>query len=382
MISHRLRLYYFMLYGALGSLFPFLNLFYRRQGLTGAEIGILGTVSAAMGLIISPFWGHWSDHSVRPKKLLFVSLLGSSFMMGILSQQSVFLIIAPIIALNSALFAGVEPLSSAMALEIQQDGKAPGFGSVRLAGSLGWAILAYIVGLLVERTGLFSAFAGYVLGMLASLIALNFLRFHRQAEHTSQEKMQTRQVIARLVKDRGMIGLTLALIIGWLSSSGTYQFGGIYLDELGAGESIIGLATTFAALMEIPAMLWADQLLKRFGSYSVLRASYGVRIFLMAAVLLLPKVATILATRAIGGISYSFFIVASVVLIKEKAPFGRSATTLALYTVTLRNLTSMVASPMGGILYDTFGAYWLYGLSMIGAILSWGILGISNRIQK
>jgi len=368
-----------MLYGGLGSLFPFLNLFYRRQGLGGAEIGMLGTIAAAMGLVASLFWGHWSDRSIRPKRLLLVALLGSAFMMGLLSHQSAFWIIAMIVAMNSALFAGVEPLSSAMALELQQERKNPGFGSVRLAGSLGWAVLAYAVGLLVERTGLFSAFAGYVFGMLATLIALSFLHISRSIEHTSQKRTGTRQMISKLIQDRAMTGLTLALIIGWVSNTGTHQFGGIYLDELGAGESIIGLATTLAALMEIPAMLWADHLLKRFGSYSVLRASYGVRILLMAAVLLLPRISTILATRAIGGISYSFFIVASVVFIKEKAPSGRSATALALYTVTLRNLVSMVASPLGGILYDAFGAYWLYPLSMVGAILSWGILGISRR---
>ncbi len=48
MTNNRLRLYYFTLYGGLGSLFPFLNLFYRRHGLAGAEIGMLGTIAAAM----------------------------------------------------------------------------------------------------------------------------------------------------------------------------------------------------------------------------------------------------------------------------------------------------------------------------------------------
>ncbi len=35
-----LRLYYFVLIGSGGFLFPFINLFYTQQGLSGTEIGL------------------------------------------------------------------------------------------------------------------------------------------------------------------------------------------------------------------------------------------------------------------------------------------------------------------------------------------------------
>jgi hypothetical protein len=43
--NHKLftyRLYYFLLTGASAFAIPFLSLFYRRQGLTGTEIGLIG----------------------------------------------------------------------------------------------------------------------------------------------------------------------------------------------------------------------------------------------------------------------------------------------------------------------------------------------------
>ena len=53
----QLRLYYLLFFGGLGFLFPFLNLFYRRQGLTGTDIGLLGSLAASGGIGGGPFMG-------------------------------------------------------------------------------------------------------------------------------------------------------------------------------------------------------------------------------------------------------------------------------------------------------------------------------------
>ncbi len=375
----QLRLYFFVVYGGWGFLLPFLNLFYRRQGLTGTEIGLLGTIAALMGLVVAPFWGRWSDRSASPQRLLQGALLGTAVAVSLLSQQHAFGGMAVIVAVNAMIVSGIEPLSNVMALDFQQPRKGSGFGSVRLAGSLGWAVLAYASGWLVEQTGLFSAFVGYVVGMLVSLVVLGFPQLSRAVDATSKSRAGGRQVMAELARDRVMVALAVALLVGWISRNGIYQFEAIYLDELGARESIIGLATTVGALMEIPGMLWADRFLKRFGAISVLRASYGLRALLMGAVLLMPGIPTILVARAIGGVSYSFFIVSLVDFIREQAPFGQRATVLALYTVTLRNIITMASAPLGGMFYDAWGAYWLYALALVGGILSWGILGAVGR---
>ena len=178
------------------------------------------------------------------------------------------------------------------------------------------------------------------------------------------------------------MGLAVALIVSWLCSAGTRQFEAIYLDELGAGESLIGLATTLAALVEIPAMLWADRLVNRWGSPALLRAGYGVSALLMGGVLLWPGIPIILAARGLGGIAFSFFAVGSVMFIQGQVPEGHRATALALYTVTLRNLVAMAAAPLAGMVYDAWGAYWLYAVAMAGGLLSWSILGIVGRYAR
>ncbi len=43
---------------------------------------------------------------------------------------------------------------------------------------------------------------------------------------------------------------------------------------------------------------------------------------------------------------------------------------LALFNVTLANMISMAASPLGGVGFDLFGAYWLYAFALAGFLLA------------
>src|SRR6185503_20248775 len=91
-----------------------------------------------------------------------------------LSQQTIFLWMAIIIALDSLISAGSEPLSTSQALAIT-DNKKSGFGSIRLWGSLGWVLFTPLSGWLIERTGLVTAFVGYAINMLIAALLLGFI---------------------------------------------------------------------------------------------------------------------------------------------------------------------------------------------------------------
>src|SRR5512136_2499577 len=73
-----LRLLYLLYFGGLGFLIPFLNLIFLRGGLTGVQIGWLGTVTAVCSLASAPLWGRWSDRALEPKRLIQLGLLGAA----------------------------------------------------------------------------------------------------------------------------------------------------------------------------------------------------------------------------------------------------------------------------------------------------------------
>jgi hypothetical protein len=48
------RAYYFSFLSGWGFILPFINLFYVSLGLSGTQIGIIGSISSVVGLIVSP----------------------------------------------------------------------------------------------------------------------------------------------------------------------------------------------------------------------------------------------------------------------------------------------------------------------------------------
>ncbi len=89
----------------------------------------------------------------------------------------------------------------------------------------------------------------------------------------------------------------------------------------------------------------------------------------------------ILITRLLGGVAYSLVTVSLVIFLNDNAPLGQSATMLALYTITFRNLVVLVAAPLGGQIYDAVGAYWLYLFAFIGSLISLAILRITQTTK-
>jgi MFS family permease len=223
-------------------------------------------------------------------------------------------------------------------------------------------------------------FAGYAISAFVSIALLAILKLprwgHAQTDRSeaAPEKHSWRATFAALWRDRTLRGLMLALSILWFSLNGLRQFEPVFLDQLGAGETIIGLASTIGAAVELPAMLWVDRLGRRHSAGSLLRASFLMYIVTALSVVIAPTVPVILFSHVIDGVAYSFFAVASVLFIAEVAPQRQVTTMMAIFTVTLPSIVRMISAPFGGWIFDARGAYALYVIGAIGSVVGWLIM--------
>ena len=144
-----------------------------------------------------------------------------------------------------------------------------------------------------------------------------------------------RQSLSQLTRDRTLLGLALALSVLLFAVNGIRQFEPVFLSQLGAGETIIGLASTIGAVVELPAMLWVDRLGRRHGSGQLLRMSFLLYVVCALSVVIAPTVPVILFSHVIDGVAYSFFAVALVLFIGEVAPDRQVTMMMAVFTVTL-----------------------------------------------
>jgi MFS transporter, PPP family, 3-phenylpropionic acid transporter len=370
-----IRLYYFLWIGAGGFLSPFVSLFYKARGLTGTEIGLLSTFGAITGMLAAPVWGRWGDASRHPRRLIMIALLGSACLALLRGIQSLFWTISIFIILDALIGSGAGSLSNVQAVTAA-NGEKSGFGSVRLWGSLGWAAATPVAGLLIERMGLYVPFAGYAAMLAAAVFVLFFMRGQAKPRTTMERpaRVPIGQMIRKLAHNRGILGVALAFTAIWITSMGRSQFETLYMNQLGAQASLIGIANTVSALFEVPFMLLADRLVRRHGSGRILRISMLVQAASFLPVVLFPAIPSFFILRIMASIALGLNVPSYYNFLVESAPEGQGGTVVSLFDVTLRSGVSLLAAPLAGLLYDQLGAYWLYVIGMGGCLVAWLIL--------
>jgi PPP family 3-phenylpropionic acid transporter len=371
-----LRIYYLLRFAALASIVPYLNLFLRRRDLSGTQIGALVAIASIAALIAAPLWGRLSDRLGRPLRLVQVAMLCSMIAYLVMSRQASFGWIAVFIALQALGNAAVTPLADSFAVEL---GRNAGFGGVRLWGSLGWAVMVLVAGWLVESRGISVIFTGYAVLTLLAVLALSLVSRSVPAPLHADHVLPSVDVMVKsLFADRRMLGLMATMLIWEMSIMSVEQFEPIFLDQLGAGEALIGLVFTLAALVELPGMLLADRLLKNRDAAWLLRAACWFGAARAALILLAPTIAVITTGGGVlRGFLYAFKIVGLTVFVTHHAPKNQVATVLAVYTVVLFNVSNMLAGLTAGWLFDKVGAYWLYALALAGSLAAWLLLELS-----
>jgi MFS family permease len=237
-------------------------------------------------------------------------------------------------------------------------------------GSLGWAVMATLSGLLVQRTSLISIF--YEFGAITTLAILVLFLVKTPPQKSVEQltaikspRIPMRQVLLDMFKNRELTAFMVALVVMWIGSNGT-SFESVFLQQLGAKTNLIGTINTVGALVEIPMMLIADRVMRRQGSAKTLLA--GVCSYLLASAIIVihPSIASFFIYRMINGVSMGLYAVSFTYFIVERAPAQQTVTMLALYSVTIAGMVSILMSPVSGWIFDRVGAYWLYVIALTG----------------
>jgi PPP family 3-phenylpropionic acid transporter len=361
------RAYYFTFMGGWGFILPFINLFYVSLGLSGTQIGTIGSVSSTVGLIVSPILVTEIKKRPQARQILQASLMLGAIGYFLLGQQTAFLSIILIVFLQALVGAGVMPTSDAMAVHVSAEA-GTGYGSVRAWASVGWIVTVLTSGWLIERRGFEAGFLGVSLMWLTGALVTLLInpRYFVAPNYAEQHRLNLRTAVKHIRRDRTLVGYAVAVIFIGFLNNGVLQFENVFLSQLGASKQLISVAGILSAVVELPFMVFADRYVRRVGAHRVLLFALAMTLLQRAAVLLFPSIATIMIVRFIGGVAFSFTTIGAVFLISSRTDPNETGTVLAIYTVTLGGLVNVLAAPVFGAFFDAVGARWLYAFAVTG----------------
>jgi PPP family 3-phenylpropionic acid transporter len=347
--------FYFIASAGAAAYRPYLVLYYQSLALSGAQIGFLVGVAPLITMVSLPLMTRLADQTNRHGLIMSLSLLGVVLGLYLYPSVNTFPLLFALAILFSIFLSPVFPLTNNAAMLMLGD-KKDLYGRIRMGGTIGFSMAAAVAGALVESYGLKIAFRGAAL-----LYAIGFLVNQRLIHHEgAQGTLPERGRIKDLLKKPRFLMLLLIGFSGGISfaSNNTYLFP--YLNELGAGESIMGLALTIGTIAEIPVLFFVNRFIKRFKTYAVLifsTAMIGLR-FLLLVIAVNPTF--VLFVQLLHGLTHPLLIIAGVTYADEHAPSGFRATAQGLFTAAMGGIGAAAGGFFGGLLFESLGAKEMY----------------------
>ena len=376
------RAFYFLLFVPWGISAPFLPLFFKRQGLTDAQVGFLAAIAPFL-MVFSPLlWGAAADRTRNPKAIVILLLAaqGALFPTFLLSRDFHVLVLMNLVF--SFFSVALIPMSDALTFR-HLGPRAGEYGTIRLWGTLGFIFPLATMGALLGKGGgnggsLSPLFVVFSLGSAAALVTALRLpnpgrgqgrrssgglaadpREQSEAPEASAPQGRRRSAFHLLAQKEVLVFLVAAFVARLAAQPG-FVFFSIYLDELGVADSVKGYLWALGAICEVPIMRAAPRLLERPGLKWLLALAIGLgaaRLFALSFRLSLPA---LLVVQPVLAVTFAGFHIPTLTFVNRIAPPSMQASAQTLFSGLIYGLSGVVGSPLGGWLSEAVGIFGLY----------------------
>lgn len=372
---------------ALGDVIGFVSIFLLECGFNNAQIGIIVALACGISVILQPIVASYADmpQSLSLKTIILI-LTGLQIVISpfltVLYQKNFWatgilycILIVGIHTLN--------PLINALGTECINQGKQLNFGVARGIGSGGYAVLCYILGIVLARTQAsiqpLTACLIFI-GLAISVMCFPFEK-RKETEETTEGKEaggggndrkahNTPWEFFSRYKKFGVVLIGCVLL--YSSHMMVGGFGFQIVVSKGGGSEEAGIVMAIAALAELPVLFVFAYMLK------IARCDIWVRISAIA--FMVKALLTFWATnmtfyycvQALQLLGWGLFTVASVYYVNEVIE-KRDAIKGQAYMTAAYSLGCIIGAAAGGKLIDAKGVdtmlLWATAASLVGMVI-------------
>ncbi len=365
-----------------GIIYGYAAYYLEAKGSSGTDVGIVFSVSSAACIVLQSFLGSFLDrntrHSAKDIIFLFSIVLTASVAVlyfkpaGTISMLC-FIIILMILLVDSSLF-------NAFGMEYINAGYRLNYSLSRGIGSLAYSVVTLIMGFAISRTSEDIIIPAFMIVQAVVFLALLMIRpaGRNQARtylYDSGNKKRAGDSIFALLGQRPEILLLLCgILLMYLSYTAINNFHVNIIDSVGGGSRELGISTSIAAFIELPAMALFMPLSKRYSFEKLLRFSCFFFIVKVALMSLASSVQAVYAIQTLQLLSYGLFIPASTYYINailSESDMAKGQTLLGIFTF---GLSGLISSLLSGMILDRFSVRILLiimtGLAIAGFIIT------------
>jgi PPP family 3-phenylpropionic acid transporter len=348
----RLRLFYFLYYGNVGTHLPYLAPYLRGLGFSGEEIGTVQMLPALAAPLVAIGWAAWADRRGTSARALRRAALVAASAAVLLPFARTPLAVAAILLAQALGERAVVPLVDSVTLEWTRARGRPSYAGIRLFGSLGFIVLSVGVGWALSSRGDLPA-DRVVPAVIAACIVLYALVARSLPPAPSHGGARPGLAeMARLARQRPLLLFLGACALHWAASAPYHLFFGVLVRDRGLPSHVTGLGMAVGVVAEIAALLLFPRLEGRLSA----RALLAIAFLGTAARWLLVSVAgeawAIVALQLLHGVTFGLFWATAMSVLAALVPASLRATGQALFTAIVFGAGNAVGYQLSGLGYD------------------------------
>ncbi|WAH36115.1 MFS transporter [Alicyclobacillus dauci] len=372
----KLRGFYFSTGLSGGILVPYISILLEHDGFQSGTVGIVMAIGTFISLLTQPIWGYVVDRFQMTRLTLAMSSMFPG-LLAILFDANWLWVIVLANSLWNIFTSPQSPISDAYTV-VNAPRAGATYGSVRMFGSLGFAIGGYLSGEYLARFPVTSLWIPYlVVAALGAAIAFYFPQDRVEFAST----ISIRSGITSLMRNKRFVFFLLGgfLVSQTLTAFNTYF--ALTFRAMGGSLAMTGVAFFIASGTNVPAMLIARNVIQRLGRERTLLIACVAYVLRWAVQAFLPIPWLALVIQILHGISFGFYYVAAVDFVSENASRDMQATAQSIFGMICSGLAGIVGNLLNGFLLRYGGPELMYSVCMVSSLIGAGCFLVVARLR-
>lgn len=294
--------------------------FLSYHGLTDGQIGYTSSLIYFCTITLSLLLSAWADrHPLSPLKRTISAL----FLLALAAAGVLYLLPLPVLlmmvvyALDCCFHNCADSILNALMMQYVDNGIPARYGWPRGVGSITYAAMAWVLGILMERYTPNIILPVFLLLCGLSLVAI--LTMPDPGPRKLREQGRKVSYVEMLRHNPTLVLLLCACVVSGMGQCAGSTFLIRVVERLGGTSEELGLAMFIQAGVELPAMFASGWLLKRFSARGLLTLSFCAGALKMLMLALVPSLPLLYGVMAFSVFCFGIFGFASVLFVNSIA---------------------------------------------------------------
>lgn len=344
-----LRIFSFSAYSTAAMVVSFIPLYFLDRGFSEQQIGIIYSTGPFISIFANILLGLASDKYRTIKKLLMLLLFGQLVMISLLFPIENFALVCLVMMGFYFFQTPINPLSDSLLLLSSQYTGTP-YALIRIFGSLGFAVTAFTFGLILKEIG-----SSWTLPLALTTIAITLVLTTRIRDYQGSARKIDFSGFFKLLRQRDVLLFFLIILTISIPHRMYEGFLAVSMRQMGASDSLVGLAWLVSALSEIPILFLLGKYGHKFKELPLLMIAsimYAARLWLLSDI---QDPRWVIATQAMHSISFGIYFSTALRYLSRLIPDEFRASGQAVYAVIWTGMAGVISGMFGGFIYEHYG---------------------------